>query len=35
VIPDGSEDGAVSTASAQHDKPLKRFNVVSYRSAPG
>src|ERR1035441_6195559 len=31
VIPGGSEDGAVSTASsAQHGKPLKRFDVVSF-----
>jgi hypothetical protein len=35
VIPDEREDEAVSTALAQHGKPLKRFDVVPYRSAPG
>jgi hypothetical protein len=33
VIGGESEDGAVSTALAQHGKPLKRFAVVPYRSA--
>jgi hypothetical protein len=33
VIPGESEGGAVSTASAQPGKPLKRFDVVLYRFA--
>jgi hypothetical protein len=35
VIPGEREDGAVSTALAQHGKPLKRFDVVTCRLAPG
>jgi hypothetical protein len=35
IIPGVSEDGAISTALVPLGKPLKRFDMVPCRSAPG